>query len=97
MTVRATFINEYLKYPEPRFTILPLKDIVPDSMIPGSKPAKDSILLGLENLEISPNSLRIEAQVIIPIPGIERVGGLRSLIIVEICLSSSMICSSMFL
>ena len=55
ITVRATFINEYLKYLEPHFTILPLKDMVPNSMIPGSKPAKDNILLGLENLEMSPN------------------------------------------
>ncbi len=63
--------------------------------MPGSKSAKDNILLGLENLEMSPNSEMIEAQVITPIPGIELVGGLRFLIIVEICLSSSIICSSM--
>jgi len=40
---------------------------------------------------MSPNSEMIEAQVISPIPGIERVGGLSSLIIVEICLSIELI------
>ena len=86
MTI-ATYIRVCLKYPDPRLTILPLNDIVPDSLIPGSKPAKESICPGLLNLEMSPNSEMIEAQEITPIPGIERVGGLRSLIIVESCLS----------
>ena len=91
ITVKATFISEYLKYPEPCLTILPFEDIVPDSIMPGSKPAKDNIFAALENLETSPNSEMIEAQEITPIPGIDRVGGLRSLIIVEICLSNSII------
>ena len=46
---------------------------------------------------MSPNSEMIEAQEITPIPGIERVGGLSSLIIVEICLSNSIILLSIFL
>ena len=61
--------------------------MVPDWITPGSRPAKDNIWPGLLNLEISPNSEIIEAQEITPIPGIESVGELRSLIIVESCLS----------
>ena len=64
---------------------------MPDSIIPGSRPAKDNILLGLENFEMSPNSEMIEAQEITLIPEIEIGGGLRSLIIVEIYLSNSLI------
>ena len=43
---------------------------------------------------MSPNSEIMEAQEIIPIPGIESVGGLRSLIIVESCLSIESILES---
>ena len=67
---------------------------VPDSIIPGSRPAKASIEEGLENLEISPNSEMIPAQEIAPIPLIERVGGLSSLIIDSILFSSLLISTS---
>ena len=80
-----------LKYPEPRFTILPFDNIVPDWLISGSKPANESIWFGLLNLEMLPNSEMIEAHDIAPIPVIERVGGLSSLIIVEISLSIELI------
>ena len=94
MTVIATFIIECLKYPEPRLTIFPFEDIVPDSITPGSRPANESICAGLLNFEISPNSEMIEAQEITPLPGIESVGGLSSLIIVEIFLSIESILES---
>ena len=72
-------------------------DSVPDCEILGSIPAKATQASADLNLDKSPNSEMIPAQDIIPIPLIERVGGLSSLIIIEICLSSSIISLSMFL
>ena len=59
-------------------------DSVPDCDILGSIPANATIASADLNLDISPNSDMIPAQDIIPIPLIERVGGLSSLIIISI-------------
>ena len=68
-------------------TILPLNSNAPDCITLGSKLAKASILFGLERLEISPYSDKIIAADILPNPGMVSILGLRSLIIVGICLS----------
>ena len=57
---------------------------MPDSEILGSIPAKATQASADLNLEISPNSEMIPAQEIGPIPLIERVGGLSSLIISDL-------------
>ena len=57
---------------------------------------KDNTLLGLENLKMFPNSEMIEIRKTTSIPEIERVDGLSSLIIVDICLFSVTISLFMF-
>lgn len=71
-------------------------DSVPDWDILGSIPAKATQASADLNLEISPNSEMIPAQEIVPIPLMDRIGGLSSLIIDSILFSSLLISTSIW-
>ena len=74
----------------------PVWDSVPDCDILGSIPAKATQASADLNLVISPNSEMIPAQEIVPIPLMDKIGGLSSLIIDSILFSSLLISTSIW-
>ena len=71
-------------------------DSVPDCEILGSIPAKATHASADLNLDKSPNSEMIPAQEIVPIPLMDKIGELSSLIIDSILFSSLVISTSIW-